>query len=777
MPHKSCMRKAKSQLQGAVILESPLADASMRTRVDQDEERKLAEEQCGHMLARDEKILYALLTDMTPDGDYVRGWVLLTTRRLIACSETGTEPNCEIPVESIIGLEIRHFVGNGLLEVRTKEEVVKLARFSRSYARDFEKAVLEMEDHLKKLDKTSEFQPAAHPFKSIPRDQLDEEPNRCPKCGRYMRHGMCPYCLDKGKLFKRLLRYLKPYIPQAIVSTLLLVISGFLSMVQPYLTGKLVDEVLIIKDLNRLRMMVFILGSVHLTNAAIGGVRSYIITWLGQKVIRDMRSEVFHHLQYLRMEFYDSVRTGAIMSRTTSDTERLQSFVVQSSQNLIYELVMCIGVGIFLFTYDWRLALVTLVPMPLIVTAAKVFSNNINRVYRRIWVRYALMNSVLADAIPGIQVVKSFAQEKREIAKFDKRSDELFDRYVDAAKFRSLFVPFLSFATSIGTLIIWGYGGYLVIRTSSLTIGDLVAFLYYLNQFYNPLRGLSAFSDVIQRAATSAERVFEILDSEPEVKHEESKIKLAELKGEIEFKDVYFSYEADEPVLEEINVKIEPGEMIGLVGSSGSGKTTMVNLIPRLYDVTAGSILIDGHDIKELDLRYLRNQIGVVLQDPLLFHGTIAENIAYGVPNASREDIIWAAQAANAHDFIMEFPDKYDTHTGERGLRLSGGQKQRISIARAILKNPRILILDEATSSVDSETEKLIQEAIDRLVQNRTTIAIAHRLSTLKNADRILVLEKGRIVEQGTHDELMRLDGIFARLVKMQSEVSRNIAV
>jgi ATP-binding cassette, subfamily B, bacterial len=398
--------------------------------------------------------------------------------------------------------------------------------------------------------------------------------------------------------------------------------------------------------------------------------------------------------------------------------------------------------------------------------------------------RRSRMFSLLSNVLPGVRVVKAFTQEGREYDRFEKQSQDYMDARVDASKSFSKFHVSTSLVMSLSTLMIWGYGGWLVLQNptgdpkAGVTVGMLVMFIALVAQFYSPLQELTTMSQQIQQAATSGQRVFEVLDTQPDMTDPADALHIETIEGKVEFRNVSFGYEERRPVLKNISFTVPAGQMVGIVGPSGAGKSTTVNLICRFYDATSGQVLIDDLDVRDVRLADLRRQIGIVLQEPFLFHGTIGENIAYGLPDASMENIMRAAKAANAHDFILRFPDAYDTMVGERGARLSGGERQRISIARAILKNPRILILDEATSSVDTETEALIREAIDRLISGRTTFAIAHRLSTLQHASQLLVLEKGRLVEHGTHAELLsKIDGVFRRLVDIQNELAAVIEV
>jgi len=432
------------------------------------------------------------------------------------------------------------------------------------------------------------------------------------------------------------------------------------------------------------------------------------------------------------------------MSRVTNDIWRLQYFIAEGFQEILINILTVVIICVLLFAYNARLAALTLLPIPLIGLSTYIFSRLIHTVYHKVWRRWASITAVLADAIPGIRVVKSFAQEQRESRRLRERSESLFVQELRAARLWTTFFPAVTLMTGFGFLVVFGYGGYLV-AVQGMKLGILVMFTQLMWQFYHPVQMLGMMTHRVQHALTSAERVFEVLDNPSEL--------------------------ADAP--EDISFIAEPGDVVGLVGPSGAGKSTLVHLLSRFYEVEDGQILLDGHDVREVSLRFLREQIGLVLQEPFLFHGTVSDNIAYGAPNAKPEDIIGAAKAANAHDFIVNLPHGYDTLVGERGQLLSGGERQRVSIARAVLKNPRILILDEATSSVDTETEMLIQQALDRLVSNRTTFAIAHRLSTLRKATKILVLEHGRIVEMGSHNELLDGDGLYSRLCKLQAELSK----
>ncbi|MFC1601907.1 ABC transporter ATP-binding protein [Candidatus Sumerlaeota bacterium] len=497
---------------------------------------------------------------------------------------------------------------------------------------------------------------------------------------------------------------------------------------------------------------------------------------------RDLRTELYAHLQTLSLSFYSSKQTGSIISRVSNDSDRLWDFIALGVIEVTISIIMLLGLGGVLLWMDWRLGLIMTLPVPLIIFSFRVHGRTLRKYFLRVWRKWSLMTAVLSDTIPGMRVVKAFNQEDREVERFNKRNEDVLVETNTVHTIWTRFWPLLVLGLNAMNVGVWIFALPRLLSAEAaaghLTLGTFMAFMLYMGMFMMPIETLGMMTRMMNRATSSAIRIFEILDTRPEIRNVSQAVCLSPVEGRVTFEDVTFAYDGVRQVLRGVNFNVEPGEMIGLAGPSGSGKTTVTNLIARFYDTLSGRVLIDGVDLRELDVGHYRRQIGMVLQDPHLFHGTILANIRYGVPEASIAQVIEAARAANAHDFVCRLPHGYDTIVGERGHTLSGGERQRVSIARAILSNPRILILDEATSSVDTETEYKIQEALDRLVAGRTVFAIAHRLSTLRHASRLFVFDDGRLTEEGTHAELLALeDGTYRKLNEMQRELHEMYAV
>ncbi len=494
---------------------------------------------------------------------------------------------------------------------------------------------------------------------------------------------------------------------------------------------------------------------------------------VGVALTFELRSQLVRKLHALGVGYYDRHQVGSLVSRVAYDSEVLHTLLQQFTGGFLLQIVQVVAVGFMLFTLNPKLALFTLIPAPLVIGGSLFFWRRVYPKYYRYWDSSSKQAGTLSGMLSGIRVVKAFAQEPREFDRFHRSSDYLRRSRITVEKSTASFTAIMALIFSLGGLIVWYVGGRDVLA-GKMTLGSLMAFLAYLAMFYAPLATLSQLTTWLTSFMTGCQRVFELLDTPTET-HEAAKPEpMPQTQGEIRFENVTFGYERHRPVLKEVDFTIRPGEKIGIVGRSGSGKTTLVNLISRFYDVETGRVLLDGVDIRELATSDLRRHVGVVLQEPFLFRGTVCDNLVYGRPEASAEAAITASRAAQAHDFILRTPLGYDTWLGERGAGLSGGERQRVSIARALLYDPKVLILDEATSSVDTESEKAIQEALRVLARGRTTLAIAHRLSTLRDSDRIFVFDQGRLAEQGTHNELMRLDGKYAKLVKIQSQIARN---
>ena len=569
------------------------------------------------------------------------------------------------------------------------------------------------------------------------------------------------------KNYLRLLAYIKPYKKRLAAAVVCIIMAAGANLYLPWIIKDMIDDVLMSKDMLMLNLIAAGILVVMFTRGVFYYGQSYLVSYVGQRVIIDVRSVLFRKFQKMPLSYYDRQQTGTVMSYITNDVSAMQSAIVDNLIELVTESSILIGSLAMMIYLDWKLSLLTLMTIPLVGFAMKIFGRKLKRSSTVIQERAAEITSLLQESISAIRVVKSFVRETYEIRRFDEQNWKNFQAAMKNVKLTSLLTPTVEFLAAIAvTFIVW-FGGYEVVN-EVITAGELVAFLTYAVNLANPVKRLSRVYAAIQRAMAAADRVFAVMDLEEKITDVPGAKPLPPIKGQVEFKDITFSYKEGQPALQHISLKAEPGQMIALVGPSGSGKSTIANLIPRFYDVDSGTISIDGHDIRQVTADSLREQIGLVPQETMLFSTTVMENIRYGRLDATDEEVVEAARAANAEEFIKDLPEGYDTKLGERGLNLSGGQRQRLAIARAILKNPRVLILDEATSALDTESEKIVQDALDKLMVGRTSFVIAHRLSTIFNADQIFVVENGHLREHGTHEELLAAGGLYSNLYNIQ---------
>jgi ATP-binding cassette subfamily B protein len=712
----------------------------------------------------EEDVLFAVVGDLNLKGRYDESLMLFTREKLVAFDQCYDNVFYELPYAEIENAQVKRLYGNAIFRVKLKNKKKQsILRFSYASAEVADAAAV----FINAINDGGDYLYEAETVKSV----YHKQRCFCPKCGRKLPNpeAECINCAGKGKIISKFARYVIPEKKSLFICMILSVAATSLSLAPPYITKIMVDDVIPSKNGSMLVTVLVALLGIYILQYVMNGFRSYWLRLAGDRITLNLKKDIYEKAQYLPLGFYDKISTGSVINRVNSDAGVIQTFIMKITQEAVVQAFTLVGLIIIMFSMSWKLALFSLIPVPVVVIAGRLFGKIIGPKYMRLWRRSASISTVLANSIPGVRVIKAFTNESETIKKFQRYCDEWYKEDKKLAVPSSVFPSLITFLVTCGSIVVWFLGGQMVITgNSEISLGLLVSFVSYASMFYTPINFFANMSDSYQNTLASAEKILEIVDAEPENDFGKGN-KPERIKGKIEFRNVNFAFDRSKKVLSNINLTIEPGDIVGIVGTTGSGKSTLINLLMRYYDDYDGEILIDGENIKNVDMKYYRDSIGYVQQEPLMFRDTIFNNIAFGSGRVHVEQVLHAAEVANAHGFISKLPDAYDTMLGERGVGLSGGERQRVSIARAVLKNPSILIFDEATAAVDSETEHLIQGAIERLISGRTTLMIAHRLSTLRKANKIVVVDKGEIIECGTPEELLKMKGKYYKLVEIQS--------
>jgi len=740
--------------------------------------QKQINEICGN-----EKIIFQVRSQLNLQGDNSYTWFCVTTFAIYSIEEKHNQGNLyhKVKLNEIKSIHKLGLKGGGLVIYKnSRETTFDLLRYPDSQGYLFASAVDRINRYgLKENENLEKLQLALA-------DVFQEELSAfCSKCHRpyEINTKVCGFCINKKLMIRRVLHFAYPYRFQYMILITLMAMGTLVQILPSIITGKIIDNVIAENKSDILIPWLACLFGAMATSAIIHVLHARLGVKIGSRITASIRQQTFNHLQSLGLKYFDKQANGALMNRVSGDAQSMQSFLVEGVQYSIYNILLIICIAIALFIMSPMVGIVVLLPIPLVVYISKKSWKKIHFHFRKYWDASAAMHAYLSDSFSGIREIKTTGQEERVRNTFLEKSTTLTDRSIVAERSWQTLIPFLNLTIQSSLILVWYFGATDVIKANlnadaSFTTGKLVTTIGLMGLMFGPLQLLTRLNDWVARALAAAERIFEILDTKPQIVDSLLPSSLNTIQGNIEFNDVVFGYDKHKPVINHLSLSIKAGEMIGFVGKSGVGKSTLMKLLLRLYDVDDGAITIDGINIKEIKRDVLNKNISVVMQDTFLFNGSIAQNISFSKPEATKLEIVNAAILANAHEFIMKLPNNYDSLVGERGATLSGGERQRIAIARALICNPKILILDEATASVDTETEQKIQQALQRLIKGRTTFAIAHRLSTLRNADRLFVIEGGQLKENGTHDELMKLEnGIYKNLVTIQTEWARNVFV